>query len=249
MLIALAAGGTASAAVAAVPHQSPGRTAATSAVFHPRFRFNFDQGESLRSGTRVADVTGQHHYGVVRTSGRGHLSVEKGVHGKAAGYHPRRACRCGKAIIQIKRNVHLNPFRHPFTFGASVQVRPRQAKPGRDPNIVQKGLYSQRGTQWKLQLVGANPDCVFNGSKGVVTVLSPAAIDDGSWHRLACTRVRNVYTLKVDGVVQGTGTGRIGRIANSASVTVGGRALGHSASNDQYHGNLDNVYLKVGRLR
>ncbi len=213
--------------------------------WHPRFRFNFDQGESLKPGTRVPDVTGHGHYGVVQVSGTGHLTVRRGVTGKAAGY-PRDG---GRAIIKIAHNAHLNPHRHPFTFGASVRVRPRWAKPTRDPNIVQKGLFGRRSNQWKLQLIGAKPSCVFNGTKGQVNLRSKQPIDDGKWHQLVCRRVGQVHTLFVDGLVQGTATLRTGSIANSAAVTVGGRAVGTSANNDQFHGNVDNVFLKVGTLR
>lgn len=240
------AGGAAMASPA--PLRSAGGNAAA-VVMHPRFRFNFDQGESLKAGTRVADVSGNHHYGVVKVSGPGHLTVRPGVKGKAAGY-PRRGCRgCGRAIIQINNNTHLNPFRHSFSFGAAVRVTPRQAKPSRDPNIVQKGLYSHKGTQWKLQLLGARPSCVFNGTRHTVRLNSPLPVDDHQWHRLMCRRIGPVETLLVDGVVQGTATIRVGQIANKEAVTVGGRAVGHRASNDQYHGNVDNVFLSVSTNR
>jgi concanavalin A-like lectin/glucanase superfamily protein len=245
MLVSAAAPLTAVAA-----SQSNGsHNAAAAVVFHRRFAFNFDQGESLNPGTKVADVTGNHHYGIVKVSGPGRLRVRPGVKGKAAGF-PRRGCHgCGRAIIDITNNKHLNPFRHPFTFGATVRVTPRWAKPDSDPNIVQKGLYSHKGTQWKLQLSGARPSCVFNGTKHSVRLVSPLAIDDDTWHRLVCQRVGKVDTLMVDGVVQGTATAAIGQIANSEDVTVGGRAVGKKASNDQYHGNVDNIFMKVGTAR
>jgi Laminin G domain len=238
------------------PHQTGDASAPSSSGisaakvrWHPRFRFTFDQGESLAPGTRVVDATGHGHYGVVRVSGPGRLKIRPGVVGKAAGY-PRRGCKgCGRAIIKIRRNAHLNPWRHPFSFGATVRVRPKWAKPHRDPNILQKGLWSRRGTQWKLQLDGARPSCVFNGTKGRVDLVSPTPIDDGKWHRLVCRRVGRVHTLLVDGVSQGTASERTGQIADKSPVTVGGRAVGTYSSNDQFHGNVDNVFLRVGTKR
>lgn len=233
----------------AIPQPVVGKTVTAKVGWHPRFRFTFDKGESLRPSTRVVDVTGNGHYGVVQVSGPGRLKIRPGHPGKSAGY-PRKGCRrCGRAIIKIQRNGHLNPRRHAFAFGASVRVRPRWAKDGRDPNIVQKGLYTTKGSQWKLQLVGAEPSCVFNGRAGLVNITSPDPIDDGNWHQLVCRRVGTLHTLVVDGLIKATATVRTGAIANTAPVTVGGRAVGTLASNDQFHGNVDNVFLKVGTLR
>lgn len=42
-----------------------------------RVRFTFDNGETLKVGTRVRDATGYGYFGVVRASGNGHLTVQK----------------------------------------------------------------------------------------------------------------------------------------------------------------------------
>lgn len=209
-----------------------------------KFRFTFDNDESLRKGTRVKDVTGHGNYGVVKVTGGGHLTREPGIAGRGAGY-PGRCPKCGRALIEISDSKGLDPRRRPFRFGTAVKVTDRQAKAGKDPNLVQKGLLSQPGGQWKLELIGARPRCVIVGSRGGVNIIASAPIDDAKWHQLECRRKGQTVTLWIDGVLRGTTVGKIGRIVNNAPVRIGGKAVGSASDNDQYHGDLDSVFLRV----
>jgi hypothetical protein len=237
---------TAVVAAVALPATASGMTTSSQAGNDLRLRFTFDNGESLEPGTRVRDSSGRRHHGVVRVSGRGHLTIERGVTGRAAGYPA--ACRgCGRAIISVNDGRGLDPLRRDFRFGVAARVTARQAKPGRDPNLVQKGLVSQDKRQWKLELIGARPKCVVDGRLGRATAMSPIPIDNGKWHRLVCSRNGPTLTLRVDGVVRATALGRTGRLANATPLRVGGKALRAAGQNDQYHGDLDNVFLRIDR--
>ena len=221
----------------------------TEADVRPRsdvFRLNFDNGESLRPGTRVRDVTGHRHHATVVVSGRGRLTRENGLTGMAAGF-PSACRRCGRAILQIADARPLDPGIAPFRFGAAVLVRPLQAQAGKDPNLVSKGLQNQRGGQYKLQLVGSRPRCTVAGGEGSVTTPLGPSLDDRRWHRVQCTRTSRVVSIQVDGSTRAQATGRIGRVVNTAPVLIGGKAVGPAGGNDQYHGDLDQVYLHVGR--
>ncbi len=209
-------------------------------------RYNFDNGESLNAGTRVRDVSGNRHHGTVIVSGRGNLRSVPGVTGRAAKF-PRKCKGCGRGIIEASDARGLEPRKRAFSFGAAVRVTDRQAARGKDPNIIQKGLLKQRGGQWKLELVGSRPRCIIQGRAGKVEVSSTVSVDDGTWHSLQCARKGPTVTLRIDGVVVNQGTGRTGRIVNDAPVRLGGKGVAGSGGNDQYHGALDNVFVKIRR--
>lgn len=210
------------------------------------FRFTFNGHQSLKSGTRVADATGHGHYGVVRTSGAGHLTVLKsGVKGTRAAGFPRACMGCGRAIITVASRPALNPRKRAFVFGASVRATPKQAPAGRDPNIVAKGYPHHK---FKLHLLGAKPRCVFGGLFYAVIITSTQPIDDGTWHRVVCARDGKLHRLFVDGKLKASSTTTYsGPIASKRPVKVGGRAVGAAGKNDQFHGDLDNVFLHIGK--
>ena len=209
-------------------------------------RYNFDNGESLRAGTRVRDVSGNRHHGTVIVSGSGQIKRVPGVTGRAAKF-PRKCKGCGRAIIEASDERGLEPRKRAFRFGAAVRVTDNQATGGKDPNIIQKGLINQPGGQWKLELVGARPRCVIQGRGGKVLVSTSVAVDDGTWHTLECARVGRTVTLRIDGAVANQSTGSTGRITNDSPVRVGGKGVGANSGNDQYHGAVDNVYVKIKR--
>jgi Concanavalin A-like lectin/glucanases superfamily len=209
-----------------------------------RVRFTFDAGETLKAGTRVRDVSGHRNFGIVRVSGGGHLTLlRNGARGHAAGFP--RICRgCGRAIITVDSRPSLNPGTRPFSFGASVRATPKQAPPHRDPNIILKGN-TLKG-KYKLHLIGARPRCVFAGAISEVVLTSPTPIDNGTWHRVVCSKDGKTHRLFVDGRLKAQSTTRAsGSIISPDRLKVGGRAIGHAGSNDQFHGDLDNVFLHV----
>lgn len=244
---ALALVATMALAVSTTPHTATAAPAAEQTrVGTQVFRFTFDKGESLKPGTRVRDASGHGNYGVVDVSGGGRLTIEQGIKGRGAGY-PGGCRKCGRALIEVADGKRMDARRRPFGFGAAVKLLDRQAKPGKDPNILQKGLVGQRGGQWKLELVGAKPRCVFRGVRGGVIIKATRPVDDNTWHRLECRRIGRTVTLRVDGVVVAKANAATGRIRNNAPVRVGGKAVGKNSGNDQYRGDLDNVFYSIKR--
>ena len=205
-----------------------------------RFRFTFDNGESLAPNTLVRDVTGHRHPGTVLTIDKGSLSVQKNGGGRAASF-PGACKSCGRAIIAVPDAKGLDPGVRPFTFGAWVKVSKAQTQ--HNSNIVQKGFFHQKGGQWKLQLNGHLPNCVLFGKTGRLKVTSSIGVSDGKWHNLSCSRSGGTLVLQVDGKVRGRAKGRVGSISNVASVRIGGKGL--RPGNDQFHGVMDGVYLNV----
>jgi hypothetical protein len=208
------------------------------------FRFTFDRRESLRPGTTVRDVSGHRNHGTVRTSNGGHLRKVNGVPGKAAKFP---CIGCGRALINVPDKRQLDPRRNPFWFGAAVKVTDAEARRGKDPNIMQKGLINQPGGRWKLELIGSHPQCTMSGSAGTLIVRSAIHIDDGTWHRLQCRRQQGVLSLWIDGALNRQKAGPTGRISNSAPIRIGAKALSTRGGNDQYHGRLDSLFYKIDR--
>ena len=145
-LAAPAAGSAAGAASGASAAQSQ------AAPIPSRFRFTFDNGETLAPNSLVRDVTGHRHPGTVLTIDNGSLSVQKDAAGRAAGF-PGACKSCGRAIIAVPDAKGLDPGVRPFTFGAWVKVTKAQTQ--HNSNIVQKGFFHQKGGQWKLHSTAA----------------------------------------------------------------------------------------------
>ena len=241
-----ATGGMASAEAVVSAGVSAG-VSASEARTSDGFGLNFDNGESLRPGSWVRDITGHGHRATVVVSDGGRLTRVKGVRGSTAAGFPGTCGSCGRAILEIADRPALDPRRSAVRFGAAVRVTARRAPHGSDPNIVQKGLARTSGGQLKLELIGARPRCVVMGRAGGVSTARGPSVADGRWHHLACSRRGRVVALHIDGTVAAQKHGATGRIANAAPVRIGGKAVGHAGDDDQFHGRLDNVFLRITR--
>jgi hypothetical protein len=70
-------------------------------------------------------------------------------------------------------------------------------------------------------------------------------VADGRWHDLMCSRANNRLTTFVDGVPRAwVGVPPRLSIANAEPLRVGGK--GAAQGNDQYAGEIDNVFLVIG---
>lgn len=202
-------------------------------------RFTFDNGESLRAGTVVRDVSGHRNRGRVVVAPRGRIAPDRGIVKRGADYPAK-----GRAIIESRDRRSLDPRRKSFRFGAAIKVTSRQARA--ESNIIQKGFFLQPGGQWKLQLDGnGSPSCVVNGSRGRVITHSLVSVADGRWHRLECRRTPGAVSVWVDGKRRGRVFGSTGVVANDAPVRVGGSKI--ARGNDQFRGDLDSVFVDVNR--
>ena len=115
-------------------------------------------------------------------------------------------------------------------------------------NVVQKGYSVGGGSQFKLQVDHrlGHPSCVITGRTGGIYRAEPRIdVADGLWHDLTCTRADGRLTLSVDGAPRAwVRVPPTLSIANAEPLRVGGK--GPANGNDQYAGEIDNVYLAIG---
>jgi hypothetical protein len=231
------------AVVSASASASTGAPAAPSAkvkVTQYRMLLTFNNGESLKSGTRVRDVSRHRNGGVVVVDGGGKITKAKGVRGGAANFP--NACRgCGRAMIEVKDKAGLDPGRRNFTFGSALKLTRQQGVFG--SNVLQKGYFHEAGGQFKLQLdPGGIPSCVFFGSESRLKVTSAVGIANNKWHRVSCTRGTTGLAIRVDSKRRGFVPGTVGVINNAAPIRIGAKKA--KPANKQFRGIVDNVYLR-----
>lgn len=187
--------------------------------------------------------------GDVLTANRGALARVPGEAGGSALRYPApcRSTGCPRAIVEVPHDPGLNPGGRSFSFGAAVLLQPDETTRG--SNVMQKGRFRTAGGQWKLQVdrLDGRPSCVFRDAPGrrgrVVMVSSPVSVATGDWHRVRCVRTANQAQVVVDGLTTSVAAS-FRALANTAPVQLGGPGL--AAGDDQYHGRLDDVFLRIG---
>jgi len=196
----------------------------------------------------LADVSGHgHDLTPVSRHGGSYLTAPHGDGGALVFPPPCHLEPCPKIALRAVPAEDLNPGSRPIRFGASVRLDPDETTKGE--NVLQKG-YSASGSQWKLQIDGAEgkPSCVFVGDrrKAIHLALSSVSVADGNWHTLECRRAGSQVTVLVDDVRRG-GTTIPADLAvdNKIPLSVGGK--GSFSNNDQFQGALDDVWVSVGK--
>lgn len=220
-----------------------------SAAVDGGFRFDFADRAALGEGV-VVDVSGNGNDGSVRTDDGGALDAFTGYRGTTSVDFPDRCSlvACPQAIVRVADAPSLTVARRPFTFGAQVLLPRDQTDAGE--NVVQKGLWSDPGGQWKLQVDGlaGRPSCVvsgdLDGARHRTKVTSDVSVADGAWHQVACSRTSTGVAVLVDGDVTGFERSGPVEVTNDAAVTVGGKNV--LLGTDQFHGALDDVFLSIG---
>jgi len=195
----------------------------------------------------LADVSGHgHDLTPVSRHGGAYRTIRHGD-GTALDFPP--PCHldpCPKIALRAWPATDLNPGARPISFGASVRLD--KDEPTKGENVLQKG-YSATGSQWKLQIDGAEgkPSCVFvdDHRKTIHLALSSVSVADGRWHALECRRAGSQVTVLVDGVPRGGVTIPADlAVDNKIPLSVGGK--GSFSNNDQFQGALDDVWVSVG---
>ncbi|WP_030441004.1 LamG-like jellyroll fold domain-containing protein [Actinoplanes subtropicus] len=198
--------------------------------------------------TLLADVSGHgHDLTPVSRHGGSYLTVPHDG-GSALVFPP--PCHlepCPKIALRAVPADDLNPGSRPIRFGASVRLDPDETTKGE--NVLQKG-YSASGSQWKLQIDGAEgkPSCVFvdDRRRAIHLALSSVSVADGKWHALECRRAGSQVTVLVDGVRRGGMTIPADlSVDNRIPLSVGGK--GSFSNNDQFQGALDDVWVTIGQ--
>jgi hypothetical protein len=224
------------------PPGPPGVGVATAPI---SLRYTFD--DDLNRP--ITDVGGGHELRPLGANGGALRLVRQGV-GLAVAYPDRctlpREQDCPRAILEGVRDDNLNPGTRPLQYGASVLMTRADLADG--ANVMQKG-YSVGGvSQFKLQVDHrlGHPSCVIVGRHGGIFRAEPAMdVADGRWHTLTCARAGDRLTLSVDGVDRaGVRVPPRLVIANAEPLRVGGK--GPADGNDQFAGEIDNVFLTIG---
>ncbi|MFG1604633.1 LamG-like jellyroll fold domain-containing protein [Actinoplanes sp. NPDC049265] len=153
---------------------------------------------------------------------------------------------CPKLALQSADTPDLNPGTGPLSYGAAIRLSPQET--GAGENILQKG-YSTGGGQYKLQADGASgkPSCAMSDKAGgaVLIARSRESIANAQWHTLECRRSGATLSIVVDGVVKtSTAIPATLSVITAQPLSLGGKGVG--ADNDQFHGELDDVWVKVG---
>jgi hypothetical protein len=210
-------------------------------------RYTFDGGATSHLSRGAA---GNPKLSVLAAEG-GALHTVKHNGGNAIGFPSRcqtpGATGCQRAILETSGNVdRLNPGRDRIRFGADIRMLGTQTSDGE--NVVQKG-YATGGSEYKLQVDGeaGRPSCAVVGtaSSRIFLARSSVSVDDGGWHTVSCDLHNGVLSVKVDGTVCGKATVPTSTtISNDDRLRIGGK--GKSANNDQFSGELDNVWVTVG---
>ncbi|GAA2495907.1 hypothetical protein Ahu01nite_031220 [Winogradskya humida] len=206
-------------------------------------RYTFDGGVSRP----ITDVHGGYQLTPVGQNG-GALSLIPQGAGLAVQY-PARCTSvpesdCPRAILEGVRDDNLNPGTRPLRYGASILMTHADLADG--ANIVQKGYSVGGGSQFKVQVdhEKGHPSCVIAGRNKIYRAEPQLDVADGTWHDLACTREAAALKLTVDGVEQASVPIPPGlSIANPAPLRIGGK--GANRGNDQYAGQIDNVFLSI----
>lgn len=206
--------------------------------------YNFDT--TIADGT-FDDGSGNGHLlrAVVRNGG----AVKLTPHGSGRAVEFPRKCAtedCARLVLQAPDSPELNPGTRPLRFGAAVKLSPEET--GAGENIVQKG-YSTAGGQYKLQVDGISgkPSCGMSdkSSSTVHLARSRDSIADGRWHRLECRRAGSTLSIVVDDQVKaGVAIPATLSVVTTQPLSIGGKGVG--ADNDQFHGSVDDVWIRVG---
>lgn len=205
-------------------------------------RYTFDGG----AGKQVMDASGRY---VLRARSAVGGAVGFSRHGAGwAAVFPARCTalpqNCPRTILEGGDPAALNPGLRRLQYGASVKMRPTDTAAG--ANVVQKGFSVGGGTQYKLQVDGiaGRPSCVVASPTHIYRVIAPVRVADGRWHALRCVRIGSVLSITVDGV--GRGSTKLPAklsIVNAEPLRIGGKSV--TANNDQYAGQVDDVYVTI----
>lgn len=205
-----------------------------------------DEAVAFDGGREFPDELMRPYAGVVVTANDGKVKVVPGADESSQGLKFPAACTdklgCPRAMVEVISDPALDPGAADFEFGASVQMTPQETSEG--SNIMQKGRFGTDGGQWKLQVdnIAGNPSCLVRSDTKPVLVRSTASIADSNWHHVVCRRDDQGLSIDVDGTVDRNDE-KTGSIRSQWPLRMGSPGVGDA--DDQFHGRLDNVFLRI----
>lgn len=214
---------------------------------------SFETADEALGQPAFDDAAGGPARAVVVGAGGGTVELVDGADGSAGAVRFPARCAsgatdaCPRAMVEVAHHPELDPGDDDFEFGVSVRVAPDETTTG--SNLVQKGRFGTEGGQWKLQIDDeeGEPSCVVRSAlpgAAPVVVRSDVSVADSAWHRVLCRRDGDTVTIEVDGVAASE-AGLSGSVGNAWPVRIGAPGVG--AGDDQFDGDLDDVYLRITR--
>jgi hypothetical protein len=192
-------------------------------------------------------------------SGPGHINgsigsaVQTGVnHSGAKGYRwpwtdPGAPPAKPQRLVRVS-DARLNPGSRDY----SVTVRFRTTVAS--GNMLQKGQALTPGGYFKIEIPGGRPYCLFTSRdgqgnlQGQQAVRATQALNNGAWHTVRCEKTADRVTMTIDGsTVVRSPVGRIGPIANSVPLSIGGKSQcdQRSVDCDYWSGHIDWVRIQA----
>lgn len=196
--------------------------------------------------TEYPDALGGPYAGKVVTANDGTVERVPGADGDGDAVAFPTLCTapsgCPRAMVEVLPDPALNPGEGDFEYGAAVWLAPDQTTTG--SNIVQKGRFGTEGGLWKLQVDSdaGEPSCVVRSGTDQLIVRSSVSIADSSWHFVVCRRDEDGLSIDVDDTMDRV-DGRTGSVSNDWPVRVGSPGVGDQ--DDQFHGRVDDVFLRI----
>ncbi len=147
----------------------------------------------------------------------------------------------GKGAITVQNSSTLRPFDRGFIVEANVDFLA-----GGDRNVVQKGQYSAKSTQYKLEVVGDDLSCQFKGSKTTAYVRAvnrQDVINRKVFTLVQCRKTAGEIAIKVGTEAWITKKVSVGSIGTDAPLTIGGKI--NCKSCDYFSGRLEHVSVRA----
>lgn len=198
--------------------------------------------------TAYPDAAGNGRLGRVVTANGGRLQRAPGAGGSSTSVAFPPVCTaasgCPRAMVEVAADRGLDPGTEDFEYGATVWLAADQTTTG--SNLVQKGRFGSGGGQWKLQVdtESGEPSCVVGSGSDALVVRSSVSIADSTWHRVVCRRDAEGISIRVDDTVDRV-AGDTGSVRNRWPVRIG--SPGVADGDDQFHGRLDDVFVRIDR--
>jgi hypothetical protein len=205
-----------------------------------------DDAVGYDGATEFPDALSGRFAGRVVTANGGTVEMVPGADGAGGAVAFPAKCAtprgCARAMVEILPDEALNPGDRDFEYGARVWLAPEATTTG--SNIVQKGRFATDGGLWKLQVDSdeGEPSCVVRSGTDLFTVRSSVSIADSAWHFVTCRRDAEGLTIRVDDTVDRV-EGQTGSVDNEWPVRVG--SPGVDDDDDQFHGRIDDVFLRI----
>ena len=185
------------------------------------------------SGSIAKDATGHGYDGAIQ-------NVKLGVPGASkTGFE----FNGGSSRLIVKDAPGLRAGANDLVVRLSVSFT---AIPEDDYDLIRKGLSSSSGGDWKIEIMpgngGARAYCYWKGSSGSASKTGGPNLADGKYHTITCEKHATTIALVVDGT-RYTSTKTIGRIDNTAALSIGAKA---GSGGDWFKGRLDEVSVTIG---